>query len=161
MKLYRLVGKHSSPAETDNSNFTKLYLAAMSLLAWLAVLTGTYAIYPWYRSTPPSAAMDLAGYPQKLLMSQPTTSGWHAVGMEWKEHVAWLVPITITMATVVVAQYGRNLSDHPRLRAAVFQAVILSFVSACLAGFWGAMINKYGPVTGGNTIVITDRATRW
>ena len=76
------------------------------------------------------------------------------MGMEWKEHVAWLVPITITMATGVVMRYGQDLRNHPRLRSAVLGAVLFSFASAGVAGFWGAMINKYAPVSGGSTIML-------
>lgn len=35
-------------------------------------------------------------FPQRLLMSSPATIGWHSLGMEWKEHVAWFAPISIT-----------------------------------------------------------------
>lgn len=140
--------------------FLKLYLVSMSFFAWLAVLTGTYVVYPWYRATPPAGTTDLTGYPQKLLMSHASTMGWHSMGMEWKEHVAWLVPITITMAAGVVVRYGGDLRHHPRLRSAVLGAVLFSFASAGLAGFWGAMINKYAPVSGGTTVTVMKGETR-
>jgi hypothetical protein len=128
VKIYRLREFRPGSEESDNNNAMGWYFAAMSLLAWLAVLTGTYAVYPWYRSVPPAGAIDPAAFPQKFLIAQPATRGWHSLGMEWKEHIAWLVPITITMATVVVAQYGKSLRDHPRLQSAVSKAVIISFV---------------------------------
>ncbi len=81
----------------------------MAVLAWLTVLTGAYIIYPWYRATPPAGIANLAAFPQRLLMSSPSTSAWHSIGMEWKEHVAWLVPISITMAAAVFSRHGRNL----------------------------------------------------
>jgi hypothetical protein len=65
---------------------------------------------------------------------------------------AWLVPIMVTMAVGVLAGYGNDLRNHPRLKSAVLGAVLLSFVSAGIAGFWGAMINKYAPVAGGGTV---------
>ena len=43
--------------------------------------------------------------------------------MEWKEHVAWLAPISITMAAAVFIHYGRNLKRHPQLRNAVLAFV--------------------------------------
>lgn len=147
-------------APVADSRFLKWYLLLMSLLAWLTVISGTYFVYPWYRAIPPAGTTDLSAYPQKLLLSHASTAGWHSTGMEWKEHVAWLVPITITMATGVVARYGRDLRHHPRLRSAVFGAVLLSLVSAGLAGFWGAMINKYAPISGGSSVVLVKEGNR-
>jgi hypothetical protein len=139
-----------------DSPLLKWYLLAMACFAWLAVLTGTYIVYPWYRATPPAGTTDLTAFPQRLLMSHAATAGWHSLGMEWKEHVAWLVPIATTMAAGVVIRYGQDLRKHPRLRSAVLGAVLLSFVSAGLAGFWGAMINKFAPVSGGSTITLLE-----
>jgi hypothetical protein len=122
------------------------------VLAWLAVLTGAYVIYPWYRAVLPPGTVDLAGFPQRLLMASPSTIEWHSIGMEWKEHVAWLAPISITMAAAVFIRHGRNLTRHPQLRNAVLGFVFVSFVAAGIAGFFGAMLDKYAPVQGGQTI---------
>jgi hypothetical protein len=120
------------------------------------VLSGAYVIYPWYRAVPPAATADLAAFPQRLLLSSPSTSAWHSIGMEWKEHVAWIAPICITMAAAVAVQYGRNLKEHPALRAAVLGFVWISLFSAAVAGFFGAMINKHAPIEGGPTIHIVQ-----
>jgi len=37
----------------ENNRFLGAYLSLMAALAWLAVLSGTYIIYPWYRSLSP------------------------------------------------------------------------------------------------------------
>jgi hypothetical protein len=148
------------PPGASGGPLLKVYLIVMSVLAWLAVLSGTYVVYPWYRATPPAGMTNLTGFPQRLLISKPATIGWHSMGMEWKEHVAWLVPITITMAAAVVGRYGNDLRNHPRLRSAVLSAVLFSFASAGIAGFWGAMLNKYAPVGGGATITIMGGAAR-
>jgi hypothetical protein len=95
-------------------------------------------------------------FPQRLLMSSPTTIGWHSLGMEWKEHVAWLAPISITMVAFVFIRYGRDLKNHRQLRAAVLCFAVASFVAAGIAGFCGAMINKYAPVQGGHTIQLSQ-----
>ena len=85
-------------------------------------------------------------------MSNPATAGWHSLGMEWKEHVAWLTPISITMAAAVALRYGRSLGSQPRLRAAVLGFTLVSFLAAGVAGFFGAMLNKHAPVEGGSVI---------
>lgn len=153
VELYRLTTSSPSPdSSPGQERFLKAYLLTMVVLAWAAVLTGAYVVYPWYRAAPPPGTTDLSMFPQRLLMSSPTTTGWHSLGMEWKEHVAWFAPISITMVAFVFIRYGRGLKNHPQLRAAVLFFAVASFVAAGIAGFFGAMINKYGPVQGGATI---------
>jgi len=155
VELYRRYSSPLGPAVTEkDEKFLRIYLTAMAVLAWLTVLTGAYIIYPWYRAVPTSGATSLAEFPQRLLMSSPSTAAWHSVGMEWKEHVAWLVPISITMAAAVFSQYRRSLRIHPELRAAVLVFVWVSLFAAGIAGFFGAMLNKNAPVTGGSTITL-------
>ena len=134
--------------------FLKIYLLAMVVLAWGAVITGAYVVYPWYRAVAPAGTVDLAGYPQRLLMHSAATSGWHSVGMEWKEHVAWLTPMSITMVAFVFLRYGRELGRHRQLRAAVLGFAMVSFAAAGVAGFFGAMINKHASVQGGAVISV-------
>ena len=147
---------NQTPLTEDDGRFLRIYLVAMSALAWLAVLTGAYIVYPWYRATPPPGTANLAAFPQRLLLASPSTSAWHSIGMEWKEHVAWLAPICITMAAGVALQYGRNLKDHPQLRRTVLGFVWISLLAAAIAGVFGAMINKSAPVNGGSVIHIVQ-----
>jgi hypothetical protein len=160
VEFYRRFFLRTDSVVVSGTPFLKAYLVVMSLFAWLAVFTGTFLVYPWYRATPPAGTMDLAGFPQKLLMSRAATIGWHSLGMEWKEHVAWIVPIVMTMATSVVSRYGPDLRNHPRLRTAVLGALLFSLVSAGIAGFWGAMINKYAPIAGGSTVSLMNSEAR-
>ena len=146
-----------APAAADaisarDESFLRIYLVVMAVVAWITVFTGAYIIYPWYRAVPPPGTANLGAFPQRLLMASPATIGWHTLGMEWKEHVAWLVPICITTAAGVVLQYGRELKNHPQVRAAVLSFVWISLLAAGVAGFFGAMINKNAPVEGGPTI---------
>jgi hypothetical protein len=153
IELYRCATPSGSGSTTStHERLVKFYLIAMAVLAWAAVLTGAYIIYPWYRAAPPPGTVDLSMFPQRLLMSSPTTIGWHSLGMEWKEHVAWFAPISITMVAFVFAKYGRDLANHRQLRAAVLCFAVASFVAAGVAGFFGAMIDKHAPVQGGQTI---------
>jgi hypothetical protein len=157
IELYRLTAKSTpAPSTPTELRFLNFYLATMVLLAWAAVLTGAYVIYPWYRATPPAEAVDLSLFPQHLLMSHPATTGWHSLGMEWKEHVAWFAPIAITMVAFVFMRYGRDLANHKHLRAAVLSFAAASFIAAGIAGFFGAMIDKYAPVQGGQVIQLSN-----
>jgi hypothetical protein len=130
------------------------YVTLTACLAWATVLIGAYLIYPWYRARPPAGVIDLSGYPQRLLMSSASTTGWHDLGMEWKEHIAWFAPLSLTTVAFLFARYGTRLHALASLRRAVFALVALAFVSASVAGFFGAMLNKYAPVRGGPNIVL-------
>lgn len=153
VELYR---RYSPAAETPitprDESFLKIYLVAMAVLAWITVLTGAYIIYPWYRAVAPPGTASLAAFPQRLLMASPSTIAWHSIGMEWKEHVAWLTPISITMAATVFIKYGRHLRSLPQLRTAVLCFMLISSLAAGVAGFFGAMLNKNAPVEGGATV---------
>jgi len=146
---------HKGTVTVRHDAVLKWYLLAMALLAWLSVLSGTYIVYPWYRAIAPAGTHDLTLYPQLLLKSSPTTIGWHTLGMEWKEHVAWISPIAITMAAATFFHYGSDLRNHRYLRSAVLWFTVVAFAAAAIAGTWGAMINKYAPTVGGNTITLS------
>jgi hypothetical protein len=148
--------RHYSPAASTSTSasderFFRVYLISMASLAWLAVLTGAYIVYPWYRATPP-AGTNFAAAPQQFLMRNAATIGWHSIGMEWKEHVAWLAPIAITMAAAVFIRYGRTIRHHPHLRNVVLCFVVVSLIATGIACFFGAEIKDRSPVTGGATI---------
>jgi hypothetical protein len=128
-----------------------IYLIAMVALGWAAVLSGATIIYPWYRAVAPLGA-DLALYPQRLLMLHPTTAGWHNFGMEWKEHVAWIAPMSSTMVAWVLLRHKAAWNAHRAIRGAVLGFAAVAFLAAAIAGGWGAMINKKAPVQGGQSI---------
>jgi hypothetical protein len=66
VELYRFTTS-SAPSEptATQERFLKVYLLAMVVFAWAAVLTGAYVIYPWYRAAPPSGAADLSIFSEK------------------------------------------------------------------------------------------------
>jgi len=134
-----------------------VFFVAMAACGWAAVLTGAYIVYPWYRAAAPAGA-DLALYPQRLLMSKPSTAGWHTLGMEWKEHVAWIAPMAATMVAFVMTRHRAAWDASCQVRNAVLGFAAAAFLAAALAGGWGAMINKAAPVRGGRTIQLTRSA---
>jgi hypothetical protein len=74
--------------------------------------------------------------------------------MEWKEHVAWLAPIAITMVAIVTMKYGRAIIQHKNMRIAVLAFTVIAFVATGIAGAFGAFLNKYAPVRGGSAIIL-------
>ncbi len=134
----------------------RLYLVSMAVLAWLTTLSGTYIIYPWYRAAPPPGTTDLTGFPRSLLLSDPATAGWHELGMEWKEHIAWLAPIAVTMVAYVFFRYGPHLWRQRPMRNAVLAFTVAAFLATGVASMFGAFLNKFAPVRGGAQIVLFE-----
>lgn len=130
------------------------YFLALAGAAWLAVLSGAYLIYPWYRAIPPAGVTDLSLYPQHLLLASPRTALWHEYGMEWKEHVAWFAPIAATMVAYVYLTYGAALHALRQLRGAVLGFAAVAFAAAAVAALCGAFLNKYAPVHGGPLLTL-------
>ncbi len=62
--------------------------------------------------------------------------------MEWKEHVAWIVPLFMTSIAYVIHYYDSELSLNPKIRRALFWMLIITFGAAAVAGLFGAFINK-------------------
>lgn len=89
---------------------------------------------------------DLSTFPQQLLLSSPRTAGWHNLGMEWKEHIAWVTPIAITMVAYVFIRYGPQLALHRHMRIAVLGFTVVAFFATAAAGAFGAFLNKYAPI---------------
>lgn len=143
-----------SPIARQSKTMFRFYLISMALLAWLTVLSGAYIIYPWYRAAVPPGVTDLSGYPRALLLSSPRTAGWHELGMEWKEHIAWFTPIAMTMVAYVFIKYGPQLALHRQMRNAVLGFTAVAFFATAVAGGFGAFLNKYAPVRGGHDIVL-------
>lgn len=143
----------SQPSELTRPgrSLATFYLCVTAILGWAAVFAGTYIVYPWYRAIPPPGAA-LAGFPQSLLLASSTTSGWHRLGMEWKEHLAWFAPMLITMVAYVLIKERSAVARHPQVRRAVLTFALVAFASASVAAFFGAMISKHAPVKGGSEI---------
>ncbi len=133
------------------------YFIALAACGWAAVLSGAYVIYPWYRAAAPAGA-DLALYPKALLTSHATTAGWHTLGMEWKEHVAWIAPMAATMVAFVMTRHRAAWNASCQVRNAVLGFAAAAFLATALAGGWGAMIAKAAPVRGGRTIQLSRSA---
>lgn len=156
VELYRSAWIGQSYEWTDRRQaMERTYLIVTACLGWAAVLSGAYLVYPWYRAIPPAGLTTLAQYPQALLKSSATTAGWHNLGMEWKEHIAWFAPIAMTMAAYILLRYRHSIQEHPQVRKAVLVFVTVAFLATGVAGYFGAMINKHAPLQGRSTIHLT------
>ena len=111
----------------------------LAAVAWATVVSGTYIVYPWYRAKIPES-------PRSFLLADPELAGWHRFGMEWKEHIGWLCPILATAVAFMITYYGKNLIRQSLLRKTLLVLFSLAFVSAGVAGVFGAFINKIAPI---------------
>jgi phosphoglycerol transferase MdoB-like AlkP superfamily enzyme len=123
-----------------------IYSWIMACSLWLTVVTGTLMVYPTYRASPPDGIVELADYPRSLLLEDPALSVWHHFGMEWKEHIAWLAPILVTVAAFIVTRYRMQLAEDAEIRKAVIMLFTFAFFAAGVAGLLGALINKVAPI---------------
>jgi hypothetical protein len=72
--------------------------------------------------------------------------------MEWKEHVAWIAPISSTMVAWVLLKHRAAWNAHRAIRSTVLGFAATAFLAAAIAGGWGVTINKKAPVEGGQSI---------
>jgi lipopolysaccharide export LptBFGC system permease protein LptF len=131
---------------TERSPRLLIGTIGMAVVAWLAVIVGTWVVYPWYRATPPEGTTDFTDFPRSLLLASPSTADWHNFAMEWKEHVAWFAPFLATAVAFAVAYYGVQLARRGDIRRAALIFFVLAFVAAGIAGLFGALITKAAPV---------------
>lgn len=131
----------------------KTGLTIMAVAAWLTVITGTWIVYPWYREgatdtcTAASVEQVAPGCgPKWDLVADEGTAQWHEFGMEWKEHVAWIVPLFATAVAFAVAFLGKGLLQRDDVRKNLMWFLFASFGLAAIAGLLGALITKNAPV---------------
>ncbi len=129
----------NSPSAAQRVKRLKLGTTVMAVVAWLTVISGTWIPYVWYRANVPTS-------PRSFLLSNPTTAGWHSFGMEWKEHIAWFAPILATVVAYLVYYFGRRLVREEKIRQVAMVMYNLAFVTAAVAGLFGALITKAAPI---------------
>jgi hypothetical protein len=114
-------------------------------VAWLAVIIGTWIVYPGYRAKPPAGQADVSGYPRSHLLADPDVDVWHTFGMEWKEHVGWLAPFLATAVAFVVLRHGGVVAAEPAVRRGLRWLFLVAALAALVAASLGAVINKVAP----------------
>jgi hypothetical protein len=112
---------------------------------WAAVLTGTFLVYPWYR-TPPQAGATLADHPKFLLLANASTAPLHSIGMEWKEHIALLAPLAFTASAYLWIWCRPQLLADRYLRRGVVAFTSVALLATAVAGVVGAFLNKFAPI---------------
>jgi hypothetical protein len=119
-------------------------VVAMAGVAWATVITGTWLVYPGYRAKPVAGA-DFEAYPRYWLMADHSTEFWHHFGMEWKEHVGWLVPFLATAVAFIVLRHRHAFTEDPKLRRITMWLFGLAVAASVVSAGLGAAINKVAP----------------
>jgi hypothetical protein len=60
----------------------------------------------------------------------------------------------MTMVAYGFIKYGPQLAFHRSMRNAVLGFTAAAFLATAVAGAFGALLNKYAPVRGGDAIVL-------
>lgn len=121
-------------------------LVAIAVLLWLAVIGGTYIVFPLYRTPPPEGLADLARYPRALLMKDPETRWLHAFAMEIKEHWPWIAAMLATAAAAIGVRYRSRLPGDATLRGWLTALTAIGFAIVSSAALLGVFINKVAPL---------------
>ena len=132
-------------ADPGQGRALSILLVAIAVLMWMAVVGGTYVVFPLYRIPPPEGLADLARHPRALLMSRPDTRWLHAFAMEIKEHWPWIAAMVATAAAVVGRRY-RRLPEDAGLRRLLIALTLVGFAIVSGAALLGVFINKVAPV---------------
>jgi hypothetical protein len=136
-------GPPPSPAQARSLS---LLLSAAAVLLWLAVLGGTYLVFPPYRVTPPEGLADLSAYPRALLLASPATAWLHAFAMETKEHVPWMAAMLATAVAFVGVRERRTFLSDRQLRGVVTACVAIAFALTAYMALLGTFVNKAAPL---------------
>jgi hypothetical protein len=57
-----------------------------------------------------------------------------------------------------LTRYRLSIREHPQVRTAILVFAVVALGAAGVAGFFGAMLNKYAPVTGGPAIHLRGKS---
>jgi hypothetical protein len=123
-----------------------LLLTLAAALIWLAVLTGTYVVFPPYRVTPPPGATDLSAYPRSLVLANADTAWLHAFAMESKEHAPWIAAMLVTAVAFAWSRHRTRLLSDPALRKISMALLAISLVLVVFAALLGTFVNKVAPL---------------
>jgi hypothetical protein len=132
-------------ADTQSRALARLTVF-IAVVLWLAVVGGTYIIFPPYRATPPEGATDLSQYPRSLLLGNPDTAWLHAFAMETKEHVPWIASMLATAVAFVGMRDPSRLAKDPQVRTIATALLAICFVLVAFVGLMGILVNKVAPL---------------
>jgi hypothetical protein len=118
----------------------------VAVTLWLAVLVGTYVIFPPYRATPPAGLTDLSQYPRALIHASQDTAWLHSFAMESKEHLPWIASMLATAVAFVSVRYRSRVLTDARLRHMATTLLAICFALVAFVSLMGIFVNKVAPL---------------
>ena len=115
-------------------------LLLMTVVAWSAVVVGTFVVDPWFHQ-------HVAGSPLTLLEARPSLTFWTDIVLEWKERISWTAAIVASGGAYLATYYGDDLVWDRRARLLIVAVFAVAFAAALAAGAMGLLLTKIAPVT--------------
>jgi hypothetical protein len=134
------------PGADAGSRAFAIVTVLTAVLLWLAVIVGTYVIFPPYRATPPAGITDLSAFPRTLILANPSTRWLHALAMETKEHMPWIAAMLTTAVAFVAVRYRRTALASPAMRRMALALLAMSFAIVSFVSLLGVFVNKVAPL---------------
>ena len=111
---------------------------AAAVMAWIAVASGTWGLYPWFRDEPGGAAAALLARPSLAFWAR-----WVVLSKAW---VAWGSVGFATLAALAGYRWRTRLSAEGVLRRRLVALLAVALISASYAGAVGMLLAKLAPV---------------
>jgi hypothetical protein len=127
---------------TRRVKIIKIYLWALAFSVWVAVLSGTFSVYPLYRANLSEGVSNMGNYPNFFTAVDPKIAELQDFSLDWITHVAAMAPIAATVVAFIVSYYGPNLAKKVDERHTVMMFFTLAFITTAAAGLLGAFIHK-------------------
>jgi hypothetical protein len=117
-----------------------------AIMLWLAVLVGTYVVFPPYRTPPPPGTTDLSQFPRALVLANANTAWLHAFAMEIKEHMPWIASMLTTAVAFIGVRCPAAALRNASLRSMLLSLLAVSFLLVAFVSVLGVFVNKVAPV---------------
>jgi hypothetical protein len=147
--LFYLYAVRPAPDSTGDETGPRAFAMVTvfsAVMLWLAVIIGTYVVFPPYRVTPPPGTADLSPFPRAFILANPSTAWLHAFAMEIKEHVPWIASMLTTAVAFVAVRCRRTALTDPAIRRIAFALIAVSFALVTLVSLLGVFVNKVAPL---------------
>lgn len=117
-----------------------------AVVLWLAVLLGTYIVFPPYRLTPPAGVTELSQFPRALVLANPDTAWLHTFAMESKEHMPWIAAMLATAVAFVAVRDPSRLLGDTSVRKMAIGLLAISLALVAFVSLMGVFVNKAAPL---------------
>lgn len=150
VSLWNLRPQRRLPTEAIRDKVKGLIWASilMAALFWVAVLMGTFMVYPKYRAAPPQnidpkiQTEELRFYPHFWLIADEQTAYFDTFGMAWKERISFIGAFLSTALAFAIHRYREQIGREIRVWAMLMTTSALGFFAIGIGGIWGTLLTR-------------------